>query len=1047
MFKVLTTWDNTESPFIAVENHEVDRISAFWGAIIPSIPDLVSIEQNRTGMSYETALKTLLNAQRQWIQQLYGDEKFSLSLRIIAESPTLDVTFGLVAKAIGKERSKVIRSARHFYNKVRDTFPNGYSLQACDDFEKLAKLRLPFLPESFENNPKSKSYAEFRRNLTRLSTISDPSIPGEVGFEIDPWISQGGTFQSLFRALVCHSVPVAIAINLKATTLTQRESNYLAEQARLYANIASVSKSTSSQNRVHSQSLQYQEKLVEAEQASEAWKQLRSHWRSPFEMSINILAVSEIPQSLIAALQSEVDANPAQADNRFEVRSGGGHIIFAESEAQKIAVRQNWADLTLHRWGNTYNLDRLPWLFSPEEVHCLFRLPIADRHGVWGLPSAPGGNDARRPQLSEKNQAEIKLGTLSLTKRQLTQHLLICGVPGGGKTNTALSLLENLWNQHQIPWLVLEPAKTEYRGLLTVPSLKSDLIVFTLGDERIAPFRFNPFELPKGINLDSHMGALLDIFSVSMSMWGPLPSVLEQIIQEAYKRKGFTSLGNNGELCPPRFSDLAALVKEIVPKLGYKKETTDEISAALSVRFNKFCRGLLGNMLDTYQSAPFDVLMKQPVILEISQITNTDDRAFIMALILNRCYEYWISRRHEATGELKHLLLIEEAHNLLGKVTEAASQEQANPKGKAVRNFANMLAEVRGFGQGIAISEQNPDGLITDIMVNTNIKIAHRVVEANNREALERSMLLTPQQSRSLASLKVGQALFYLGGTPEPGLAAIPNFKDAQERQYNSCVADAMVQQHFKIFRTKYAGIYTPLFGCPTDPELAFCIEIGQDLALSLIEDSNKETIFLQILAAPFGAPSIALIMPALGKRIRNTHIHSLTEKQIEAIVDSSISFLAWAIVQEKGKLHGWPGYQLLQAHELLIQSLYDLVFKEPSAWMYLCSIPKSLLDLGLSIPEYKLLETPGIFRYEAKLILTYKSEFLKYLDQSSESPSKALLTWLADKFPYYYQYLSSALLKSFFLDVSIELTIEKPSLLQEFLDFNVLRGTVTKSL
>lgn len=175
--------------------------------------------------------------------------------------------------------------------------------------------------------------------------------------------------------------------------------------------------------------------------------------------------------------------------------------------------------------------------------------------------------------------------------------------------------------------------------------------------------------------------------------------------------------------------------------------------------------------LDTTASIPFDELMQRPVILEMSQVTNTDDRTFIMGLILNRCYQYWTARRHEATGELKHLLLVEEAHNLLGNIAESGNQESANPKGKAVKNFANILAEVRGFGQGIAITEQNPEGLVSDVMVNTNIKIAHRIVEAKNREALSRAMLLTPQQEKSLASLGTGQMLYYIGGNPEPSLA------------------------------------------------------------------------------------------------------------------------------------------------------------------------------------------------------------------------------------------------------------------------------------
>ena len=169
---------------------------------------------------------------------------------------------------------------------------------------------------------------------------------------------------------------------MRPTQLTRQEATYLAEKARMYANIASISRSESTENRALSSSVSYQEKLVEAEQASQAWTRLQTSWRSPFEMTVSLISESALPQSAIAALQSAIDGTPA-VENQPR---GTGAIAIAQTEPQKMALRQNWADLTLHRWANTYDLDRLPWLFSPEEIHSIFRLPLADRSGVWGIP-------------------------------------------------------------------------------------------------------------------------------------------------------------------------------------------------------------------------------------------------------------------------------------------------------------------------------------------------------------------------------------------------------------------------------------------------------------------------------------------------------------------------------------------------------------------------------------------------------------------------------------------------------------------------------------
>lgn len=1032
---LLTKWETNSTPAVSIESTQQQTIAAFWGAIIPAIPDLISQEQFRTGMTYETALQKLLQEQQQWIRQLHGTPNFTLSWRLISSgNPEEDLIFGLVGKTEGREEQQVIISARNFFNKIRDTFPNNYLLQPCQSIEELSRLRLPFLPND------SGEIGEFRRTVTQLQTINNPDFPDATGSQINPWITQPSNFQELFRALISHPTPAAVAINLRPTQLTPEESREIAAIADAYGRAASSTQNISLQVRSISSGDSYQKKLLEAEQAAQVWTQLQRSWRTCFEMTVSIIATTPLPQSIIAAFQSAIAGKSPQEKREPNQELGTGVTLTSQTPAQEMAIYQNWVDLTLHRWGNREELgrtlNRIPWLFSPEEVHSLFRLPIAERNGTWGLPSAPGARDSRRPQTQIDTPSEIRLGTLNLTKKQLTQHLLISGVPGSGKTNSSLYLLETLWREHRIPWMVLEPAKTEYRGLKTVPSLENELLIFSLGDERVAPFRFNPFEIPPTINFDSHLGALIDLFSVSMSMWGPLPNVVEQLIIEAYKRKGFTSLGDNTQLQPPCFSDLAVLIPELVPKLGYSQESTDEILAAVSIRINKFCRGPLGKMLNTTRSIPFDLLMSSPVILEISQITNTDDRAFVMGLILNRCYQYWTARRHQATGELKHLLLIEEAHNLLGNVQESGNKEQANPKGKAVKNFANMLAEVRGFGQGIAIAEQNPEGLVPDVMVNTNIKLAHRVVEAKNREALSRSMLLTPQQEKSLASLGVGQMLYYIGGNPEPNLTSAPNFKDEATNGFNPRLTDAEINTYFQTFRDRYSTLYAPPLGCPTDPKLAFCIEHGTSLVQSLLEDPRyqpfKTNSILELLATPLGA-KIDNVRRIFGTILIERGANHLTPEEIQATLNSAISLLALEAVKEKATIHGWLGDRISIAHQLLVKAIFNPTPDLLEKWLELSQIPDRLLQLELPHPDYVKCYAPGVFRYENKVFLAGdRTSFEEDIDADT-LPHLALQNW-AENEHLLYQLSTDLLQRSLLVCLAIQLTRENPTDLDYFL-------------
>ena len=84
-------------------------------------------------------------------------------------------------------------------------------------------------------------------------------------------------------------------------------------------------------------------------------------------------------------------------------------------------------------------------------------------------------------------------------------------------------------------------------------------------------------------------------------------------------------------------------------------------------------------------------------------------KAFLIGLVLIRLQEYHEGRRHDSGAGLRHVTLIEEAHRLLRNVsTEQGSEVTANPKGRAIEVFANILSEIRAYGEGIVIAEQVP---------------------------------------------------------------------------------------------------------------------------------------------------------------------------------------------------------------------------------------------------------------------------------------------------------------------------------------------------
>ena len=305
--------------------------------------------------------------------------------------------------------------------------------------------------------------------------------------------------------------------------------------------------------------------------------------------------------------------------------------------------------------------------------------------------------------------------------------------------------------------MVIESAKSEYRQLLNDPLFK-DMLVFTLGDEtpeRSAPFRLNPFEVPEGILVQTHLDYLKSLFRASFVMYAPMPYVLEEALHEVYKDKGWNLSTNSNErgMGPrafPTLTDLYEKIGDVVSRLGYDERISKDILAGLRTRVNNLRLGGKGLMLDTVQSVPIDEIMKNSVLLELRKVGNDEEKAFLIGIVLTRLYEFYEGKVHtiQTNKGLKHLTLIEEAHRLLKHVSEEASELDGNVRSKAVETFCNMLSEIRAYGEGVFVSEQIPNKLARDVLKNTNLKVMHRLVAKDDRDIMGDTMNLNDEQKK-----------------------------------------------------------------------------------------------------------------------------------------------------------------------------------------------------------------------------------------------------------------------------------------------------------
>lgn len=368
----------------------------------------------------------------------------------------------------------------------------------------------------------------------------------------------------------------------------------------------------------------------------------------------------------------------------------------------------------------------------------------------------------------------------------MQKHTIVCGVTGGGKTNTCFYLLGQLW-KFGIPFMVCEPAKSEYRHMMLMSeTFKGVGQAFSLGDETVSPFRLNPFEIMKGVKVQTHLDALKSVFNASFEMYSPMPQVLEKALNSIYGVRGWDLVQNKNRRlppgveigdpdCPPEIyptmKDLYEIIEPITESFGYSERIGPDVQAALKARIGSLLIGGKGQMLNTRRSIPMKELFGRPTVVELKMVSEDSEKSFLMGMLLVFLYEF-----REALGphdHLQHVMLVEEAHRLLKNVPTAQSGDSANPAGKAVEFFTNMLAEIRAYGQGFIIADQIPNKLAPEALKNTNLKIMHRIVAVDDRDSMGGAMNLDDIQKRHVTALGQGRAIVYAERMEQPYHLAI----------------------------------------------------------------------------------------------------------------------------------------------------------------------------------------------------------------------------------------------------------------------------------
>ncbi len=421
-------------------------------------------------------------------------------------------------------------------------------------------------------------------------------------------------------------------------------------------------------------------------------------------------------------------------------------------------------------------------LMTADELAIVASLPQHELQGIRRRRSVEFIVDL--PEV-EQDKAPLRLGAVidrgrrypnnhvNLAARDLNKHVFVTGVTGAGKTNTCLNLLL----ESGLPFLVIEPAKTEYREL--AHRLEGIDYYRPNGDDHQS-LRINPFALVRPAQrIKSHAGFLKNVFAAIFPMEASMPAMVEAAILAAYEDKGWDV--DDNEFLPgsdpfnpasrawPTMTDMIGQLDRLIPTYKLGKEFEEKYRGSLVSRLRSLTDGTLGQVLDVPQSLSFDALLERRAVIELEELQSGEEKALLMALLLGGINEA-IRARFAKEPDFRHLTLIEEAHRLLSR-PEAGDKAGA----LAVEAFADMLAEVRKYGEGLIIADQIPAKLIPDVIKNTNTKIVHRLFAEDDRRAMGEAMMMNDEQRDFLPKLQVGEAIVFCGGWHGPAHAAIRN--------------------------------------------------------------------------------------------------------------------------------------------------------------------------------------------------------------------------------------------------------------------------------
>lgn len=433
-------------------------------------------------------------------------------------------------------------------------------------------------------------------------------------------------------------------------------------------------------------------------------------------------------------------------------------------------------------------LARLPFLVTADEALTLFRLPYDDGKTVgFSVTKHQKSNGLLDKAVTDPKNLIMghvyhdEKSLIGVPLEDFAKHSLIVGMPGSGKTTFAIHLLMEFYKR-RIPFIAIEPTKTEYRSMLrAIPELQ----IFTPGKNSVSPYIVNPFIPPKGISLETFIPSVFSAFKAAFSMTDPLDVLFMKAIRACYNRYGWRDYSTVDDPDVQLFGlhEFILVFKEIIENSGYGRDTKSNLESGGMFRIS-YLLDQNPNIFDAISTMDVEDLLSKPTIIELNAIDDREEKALIIAILLLNISVYTknkkcLDRNHSGIG---NVILLDEAHVFLGQRGNS-DDSQSRSTNYSAQILENLVAEIRAYGTGIIIADQRPSAVGSGILSNTDIKVAFRLTERNEKEIIGNSMDMEQDVQNQLSQLEKGQAYVFYHKLREPIIISTPDIWQTENLQ------------------------------------------------------------------------------------------------------------------------------------------------------------------------------------------------------------------------------------------------------------------------